>query len=72
MIVEKVDPLIAAYNKKHRKDPEFILINTQDAETMRLELVKANNLESEAHIEFYRNARIIRSDDVYPGEFKLI
>ena len=72
MRLKKIDSLLNEYQKKNNKGPEMILINSEDAEKLRLDLVRANNLESESPIETYKGARLIRSNDIYPGEVKLI
>jgi hypothetical protein len=72
MRLKKLDSLLNDYQKKNNKAPAMILINSEDAEKLRMDLVKANNLESESPIESYKGARIIRSNDIYPGEVKLI
>ena len=71
MRLKKLDSILADFQKKNNKTAEWILINTEDAQKLRLDLVKINNLESESAIETYKGARIIRSNDIYPGEVKL-
>jgi hypothetical protein len=72
MRLKKLESLLSDYQKKNNKAPALILINSEDAEKLRMDIVKANNLESESPIENYKGARIIRSNDIYPGEVKLI
>jgi hypothetical protein len=72
MRLKKLESLLNDYQKKNNKPPALILINSEDAEKLRMDIVKANNLESESPIENYKGARIIRSNDIYPGEVKLI
>lgn len=71
MRLKKLDSLLADYQKKNNKSAEWILINTEDWGKLRLDLVKLNNLESESAIDNYKGARIVRSNDIYPGEVKL-
>jgi hypothetical protein len=71
MIVAKVDSIINDFQQKTGKAPELILINSADAENFRMELVKLEGLESESNLISFKNARIIRSDDIFQGELKL-
>jgi hypothetical protein len=71
MRLKKIDSLLSDFQKKNNKSAEWILNNAEDAEKLRLDLVKINNLESESGIETYKGARIVRSNDIYPGEVKL-
>ena len=72
MIIDSLETLVADYRGRNQKDPELILINSEDAERLRMEVIRKKGLEAEADVGFYGQARIIRSNDVYPGEYRLI